>query len=396
MILGQRNSGFLDCGVGAILGNTRLILPSVIFDDISCESVSFQKLSHNKWFNSLSTGSLPLDGSSIRIPKRVRPGSCPLPKYILNNSGYQGDLGETNEEITHQPLFPLESPPPEIYKNVTCLSEKRPVNRSTGKSPPGLLRQRTTCSDNKLLSLRGNGVLKETKNIQILTSSESPWISHKKSRKYRKTRSSRRRGADQFSLVGQRIDPGGKVVGRHNEMSFGTMKSFNWKINKPHRAGVIVYTVFEGTLLFGLGIDLIYGNITDFGGQVSYTEDRNAVVGGLREYDEETHGIFGKFDPEQVKDCKVALRNDMMIMFIPLDIYPERASNQFLKVAELSADREIKELIWLNKKDLFKLISQGHIERIVGRKTEVTIIYKLLGNFMKQLRSTFHDFTKEL
>lgn len=359
MLLDHRNSGFLDCGISAILGEGVLTFPSVLFDDISSKSEVCPKLRNNRWFNSLSTGSLPLDGSSIRMPKHTRSGSCPLPKHVLNNSGYQEDLGEINGEITHQPLFPLGYSPIE--------------SRNSEKNAP----------------------VSPIKSVTQVSSTELPWILNKKSRRRKKNRGLRKQNTDQFSLVSQRIDPGGKVVERHNEMRFGTVKSFNWKINKPHRSGVIVYTVFEDTLLFGLGIDLIYGNITDFGGQVSYTEDRNAVVGGLREYYEETHGIFGQFNPEQVKDCKVALRDDMMVMFVPLEIYPEKASIEFLKKAKLSADREIKELIWLNKKDLFKLIRRGQIGKN-GHKTEIITIYKLLGNFMAQLHNTFHDFTKQL
>ena len=325
MLLDQRNSGFLDCGVGAILGKGPLIFPSVLFDDISCERITCPKLGNNKWFNSLSTGSLPLDGSSIRMPKHARSGSCPLPRYILNNSDYQKDLGEINGEITHQPLFPLGS-----YSNF----ESTPSQRD-GSSPTETYNDEKNSPVSPIKPSTDFAFQTQTQTtnetfFEQVSSTELPWILNKKNRRRKKNRGSRKRNTDQFSLVSQRVDPGGKVVERHNEMRFGTVKSFNWKINKPHRSGVIVYTVFEGTLLFGLGIDFIYGNITDFGGQVSYTEDRNAVVGGLREYHEETHGIFGQFNPEQVKDCKVALRNDMMVIFVPLEIYPETASIEFL------------------------------------------------------------------
>nr|QBK90822.1 MAG: NUDIX hydrolase [Pithovirus LCPAC201] len=356
--------------------NDHSIFPSILLNDVPLTTFDHSKLGRSKWFNSLSTGALPINSSSIRMPKHPRPGSCPLPTYIIDKSGYQGDLGELNGEFSHQPLFPLESSPPvELIqrpdKNILSSSGKR-ISQPVNLSP-----------------------LKITDEIS--DPSEPHWIVHRRHRKHKRNRGPKKRNTDKFSLVGQRVDPGGKVVRRHNTMRFGTVKSINWKINKPHRSGVIVYTVFEGTLLFGLGIDLIYDNITDFGGQVSYTEDRNAVVGGLREYHEETHGIFGKFSPEQVEDCKVALRNDMMVIFIPLEIYPEKASIQFLKEAKLSTEREIKELIWLNKKDLIKLITQGHIvKNRFGEKPKRIEIYNLLGDFMSQLHNTFHDFTLEL
>ncbi len=115
MLLDKRDSGFLDCSVGTMFGKGSLIFPPILLNDTPFNAFNYPNLGHSKWFNSLSTGSLPIDGSSIRLPKKSRPGSCPLPTYIPD---CQGDLGEIGEEFSHQCLFLSDSPPLEISQPI--------------------------------------------------------------------------------------------------------------------------------------------------------------------------------------------------------------------------------------------------------------------------------------
>ena len=74
------------------------------------------------------------------------------------------------------------------------------------------------------------------------------------------------------------------------------IKTFVSNVNlsriRPRRAGVIIYTVSNGRLYFAMGLDSNTHDLTDFGGTVEYETDENAVKGALREFSEETLGIF--------------------------------------------------------------------------------------------------------
>lgn len=355
------NDGFLECCGRSFSGGDHSKLSLLV----TTGELIRPKPNHNRWWTSLSTGSLPIEISKIRTSRLNRPGSCPLPFHSDHTEDIAVDnTGEMNNEMSH----------PYSHHSETCHLDN-PVSGHIKTIP----------------FLTKNYVEKKRKRSKRKNSH------YKSPRRARKEKGKIKGGRGKiFSLV-HRIDPGGKIVRRHGPIKLDLVKNIDWKTNRPPRAGVIVYTILEGSLLFGLGIDFTYDNITDFGGQVSYLDDKNAVVGGLREYDEETHGIFGKFSPKQVRDCLVATRNDMMVMFVPLEIYPDQASKQFLLAAENSPDREILEIIWLNKKKLFRLINNNQVKvtRSNGEK-EMVKVYSLVGDFLSQLYETYQDFTIQM
>lgn len=86
---------------------------------------------------------------------------------------------------------------------------------------------------------------------------------------------------------------------------------------RPQRAGVIMYTKYLDQVYFGIGVDTLSGEYTDFGGGISYKDkkDKNVVLGALREYEEETLGIFGNLTYEDVQDCTVIYNHQNLILF---------------------------------------------------------------------------------
>src|SRR6185437_730049 len=94
------------------------------------------------------------------------------------------------------------------------------------------------------------------------------------------------------------------------------VKDVDLKLVKPPRAGLILYTRVKGDLWFGLGVDRQSGELTDFGGGVSYKRrhDEHVIAGALREFNEETLNIL-KLTMDDVKDCPVLYDNNMLIMF---------------------------------------------------------------------------------
>lgn len=142
------------------------------------------------------------------------------------------------------------------------------------------------------------------------------------------------------------------------------IKEIDWSVNKPVRAGVIIYTVIDGILYFIMGRDATYGDITDFGGGVQYRNgDNTAVDGALREFMEESLDVFGQFTMEQINDMIVAIStNEMMILFLHLTL-PDFASQkqQFEKKKNEHIERnesvEINELVVLTIDDFKQFIA---------------------------------------
>lgn len=103
----------------------------------------------------------------------------------------------------------------------------------------------------------------------------------------------------------------------------------------PQRAGVIIYTMVEDTIYIGLGLDSRSHDLTDFGGSVKYRADGNAIVGALREFQEETLDIFEPLKIQDIKDCPVIYDENNLIIFINLNIDPNVVSQKFNKHYEI-------------------------------------------------------------
>jgi len=100
---------------------------------------------------------------------------------------------------------------------------------------------------------------------------------------------------------------------------------------RPHRAGVIIYTYYNGSIYFGLGLDSRTHDLTDFGGQINYHIDKNVVNGSIREFEEETLNIFEKITFEDIRSCPVIYDKYNLIIFVHLNIDPDIVSKSFNK-----------------------------------------------------------------
>ena len=98
------------------------------------------------------------------------------------------------------------------------------------------------------------------------------------------------------------------------------------------------------------------GNLTDFGGGVK-KRDKNSIEGGLREFVEESLGVFGSFSENDVKDCLVVYSEMMMIMFLHLNFDKSKTISLFQERFKQIRQPEIRDLIFLNKDQLFNLIN---------------------------------------
>ena len=131
---------------------------------------------------------------------------------------------------------------------------------------------------------------------------------------------------------------------------------------KPQRAGVIIYTIHNNNIYFGLGLDSKSHDLTDFGGGVSYKKDCNAVRGALREFKEETLSIFENITEENIQNCPVLYDNNNLIIFIHIAINPDEVcaafKNEYFKVLHNYSNQgkqrknpEVCGITWLNLND---------------------------------------------
>lgn len=98
---------------------------------------------------------------------------------------------------------------------------------------------------------------------------------------------------------------------------------------RPTRAGVIMYGSYQGTVYIGLGIDANSHELTDFGGGVDYKVDPDAIVGGLREFQEETLGIFQPLTPADVPKSVVLCDSKNLVIFVHVPMTPDAISSAF-------------------------------------------------------------------
>lgn len=137
------------------------------------------------------------------------------------------------------------------------------------------------------------------------------------------------------------------------------VRNVDWKRIKPLRAGVIVYVNYNGGIIFCMGVDKRTKEITDFGGGVSYKNDGNTIVGGLREFTEESLGVFGKFSPEDIRNCVVVHSKNMAIFFIPLQCDPVEINRLFLQRYGKEKNEEVSSLAWMNRQTFVTCLITG-------------------------------------
>lgn len=144
------------------------------------------------------------------------------------------------------------------------------------------------------------------------------------------------------------------------------VKEINLDTVRPSRAGVILYTKINGEYYFGLGIDTLSGEYTDFGGGISYKEksDKNVIMGALREFNEETLGIFGTIDYNEVSDCLVLYNGFNLILFKYITTSMEDIVENFKNQHNINIINyptiipEVSNIVWLNHTEFKNIITK--------------------------------------
>ena len=186
--------------------------------------------------------------------------------------------------------------------------------------------------------------------------------------------------ANRYKLVTRRIDNGRirhKSV-KNMEVFTSALKNVKMIGDGPIRSGAIIYTHFQGKTYFALGQDSVYGDLTDFSGGKKQGE--SIIEGGLRELEEESLGVFNKICVSDVKECMGFHTNNMLIMFIHIDVNMQRIVEDFdkkLGEREGTENLEVNQIVWLEKSDFLNSIEgkgrrlYSRVRRLLSKVTDI-------------------------
>lgn len=164
---------------------------------------------------------------------------------------------------------------------------------------------------------------------------------------------------------------------RHSPVIKTIVQNLNLECVKPQRAGVIIYTIINGSTYFGLGLDSRTHDLTDFGGGVIYKTDGDVIKGALREFFEETLEIFDPISPQDIRQCPVIYDDNNLIVFVHMNVDPDttclafnekykQVINSFHSLIPTNKRRKIYEpevcgITWLSWEDFQRSIKEKGI-----------------------------------
>lgn len=159
-----------------------------------------------------------------------------------------------------------------------------------------------------------------------------------------------------------------------NNLHITTVKQLDVKNLRIPRAGFFLYTVVNGRIFIGLGIDSKNHELTDFAGQVMYGIGETVLHGALRELKEETLEIFSPLSSKDIENCLTIYDENNLVIFMNVGIHPEIISQDFNEKyqASMAFHREVCGITWLSV-DEFK----DAINNTTG------VIYERVQNFLK-------------
>jgi hypothetical protein len=149
-----------------------------------------------------------------------------------------------------------------------------------------------------------------------------------------------------------------------------TVQNLNLVCVKPQRAGIIIYTIDGRSTYFGLGLDAKSHDLTDFAGQVIYVKDLDVIHGAIREFEEETLGIFDKITADDIKSCPVIYDRNNLIIFVHMDVDPNATciafNNKYKHVISQTEGKRCREpevcgITWLTWEEFQDSINQKGI-----------------------------------
>lgn len=192
-----------------------------------------------------------------------------------------------------------------------------------------------------------------------------------------------------YKLITRRIDAS-KIrhkIDENYEIHTSICKNVKMSIENPVRSGAIIYTHHQGKTYFCLGVDSNYGDLTDFAGGVKKDEmvmENGIIIGGLRELEEESLGVFGKLSFNDVANQLSFYSSNMLIMFIKINTNKDKIKRDFFEKATgvvgefvTNKELEVSDIHWIEKSDFLESISgrgnrlYSRVRKILSKVTEI-------------------------
>jgi len=182
------------------------------------------------------------------------------------------------------------------------------------------------------------------------------------------------------------------------------VKNINFTGRSIERAGVIIYCVKSGKITFVMGEDEYSSELTDFGGHTK-TRDKTPIITALREFKEETLGVFGNFESKDVEEMIAICSNKMLIIFVKMEIDIKIYADKFRQNVKRKKrkDIEILDLVEMSGREwivkIFKKLATNtdaspdtHTTRYTKRGkrgiAKKNPIYDLVSDFIKESMTT--------
>ena len=173
-------------------------------------------------------------------------------------------------------------------------------------------------------------------------------------------------------------------IHKSQSVAFDLVKNLNLDaFNYGTRCGVILYTRVKGYLLFGFGQDAEYQQLTNFAGGYN-KKDKNVITAALREFCEETLGLFCNVNENTVQNDFVVYDKYNVVIFLYTDNDIDDINTAFYEAKKKQTGKiEIEDIVWMTEEALKLTIQQKGYTRC---------LYQRLRKFLDKA----HDFYSQL
>jgi len=158
-----------------------------------------------------------------------------------------------------------------------------------------------------------------------------------------------------------------KIFNNKN-VKISKVSEIDTKTVKPYRAGIIFYILDGQNISFALGTDSKTHELTDFSGSVKYSKGETCIEGALREFEEETLGIFGKIAVEEISDFYAIYDEDNMVIFIMLEASQNTIRKAFNEKIKNIKNPEICSIFFITSNQFRYLIRKTFKEHVIYEK----------------------------
>ncbi len=161
------------------------------------------------------------------------------------------------------------------------------------------------------------------------------------------------------SHYGQRYQP--KKTEFVTPVTVGEFNFESKRLDGVFRAGIIPYCIKDEIKYFCFGVEDGVGALADFGGQVD-PADRNLLDTAVREFTEETAGVFGEIDRDRLNSSTCLM--GALTVDILYEVDAKMSSyNLAFENAVKNGDTEVIRFVWLSKTQVLNYIKMSKMRQ---------------------------------